>query len=48
MKEWYIKHMIAAHESRQFDERRNYAHAAGVDFVKWFYLNEEGVCLQQN
>lgn len=43
MREWYIKHMIAAHEAQQFDERRNYANAAGVDFVKWFYL-KEGVC----
>jgi hypothetical protein len=41
MKEFYIKHMIESHNARKFDDRRNYAQAAGIDFVKYFYLTEE-------
>lgn len=43
MKEFYIKHMIAAHNDRNWIERNNYAKAAGVDLVRYFYLSEE-VC----
>ncbi|CAH9013293.1 conserved hypothetical protein [Vibrio phage 455E52-1] len=33
--------MIAAHNERNWVERNNYANAAGVDLVRYFYLSEE-------
>lgn len=38
MKEWYLMKMVEMHEAGNMKERDNYAKAAGVDFVKWFYL----------
>lgn len=38
MNEWYIQKMKEAHTSRNWEDRRNYAMMAGVDFIKEFYL----------
>ncbi|CAM0009600.1 hypothetical protein VPHK359_0022 [Vibrio phage K359] len=35
--------MIEAHERGDYFDRNNYAKAAGVDLVRYFYLSEE-VC----
>lgn len=41
MTEWYINKMIEAHNAKQWEDRRNYALAAKIDFVKYFYMAEE-------
>lgn len=38
MIEWYISKMEEAHKDKQWEDRRNYAKLANVDFVKYFYL----------
>ena len=38
MQEWYINKMEEAHNNKQWEDRRNYAKAAGIDLVKYFYL----------
>lgn len=38
MNDFYIKHMIQAHESKAWEDRRNYAQMAGIDFAKYFYM----------
>jgi len=43
MIEFYIRKMIEAHTAREWVERGNYAKAAGVDLVKWFYLECDDV-----
>ncbi len=40
MKEFYIKHMIEAHERGDYIERNNYAKAAGIDVIEYFYMNK--------
>ncbi|CAM0075494.1 hypothetical protein VPHK391_0066 [Vibrio phage K391] len=39
MRDFYIKHMIEAHERGDFKERNNYAKAAGIDVIEYFYTN---------
>jgi hypothetical protein len=41
MQEWYIQKMKEAHEKGNHEDRRNYAKAANVDYVKEFYLKEK-------
>ena len=45
MREFYIKHMIQAHESKAWLDRKNYAQMAGLDFVKYFYFGDGFGCL---
>ena len=35
---FYIKHMIEAHERGDYIERNNYAKAAGIDVIEYFYM----------
>ncbi|CAH9012620.1 putative protein of unknown function DUF723 [Vibrio phage 141O35-1] len=39
MRDFYIKHMIEAHERGDYVERNNYAKAAGIDVIEYFYTN---------
>ena len=41
MREFYIKHMIEAHERGDFKERNNYAKAADIDVIEYFYTKQE-------
>lgn len=38
--EFYIKHMTEAHERGDYIERNNYAKAAGIDVIEYFYTNK--------
>ena len=38
MKHFYIKHMTLAHNESRWEDRANYAQMAGIDFVRWFYI----------
>lgn len=37
MREFYIKHMEEAHNRGDFKERDNYAKAAGIDVIDYFF-----------
>ena len=37
MKDFYIKHMVEAHERGDYSERDNYAKAAGIDVIDYFF-----------
>jgi len=41
MTDWYINKMMEAHNEQRWDDRRNYAKAASVDFIKMIYFKEE-------
>ena len=38
MIDYYKKKMEEAHEKKQWEERNNYARAAKIDIIKYFYL----------
>lgn len=38
MTEFYIRHMVMSHNDGRWDDRRNYASMAGIDFVRYFYF----------
>lgn len=42
MTDWYINKMMEAHNEQRWDDRRNYAKAASVDFIKMIYFKEVG------
>ena len=37
MKDFYIKHMVEAHERGDYSERDNYAKTAGIDVIDYFF-----------
>ena len=39
--DFYIKHMIEAHERGDYIERNNYAKAAGIDVIEYFYTKPD-------
>lgn len=41
MVEWYIKQMYLAHEEGRYEDRNNYARAAGVDVIEEFYMKKD-------
>ena len=41
MNDWFINKMMEAHNEQRWDDRRNYAKAASVDFIKMIYFREE-------
>lgn len=41
MRGLYIKHMVEAHERGDYTERDNYAKAAGIDVIEYFFSTPE-------
>ena len=41
MNDWFVNKMMEAHNEQRWDDRRNYAKAASVDFIKMIYFKEE-------
>ena len=41
MNDWFVNKMMEAHNEQRWDDRRNYAKAASVDFIKMIYFKED-------